>query len=56
MGSCCITQGAQGGTVTTHRSVMGSGLGGGEEVQEGWNICMLMAESCHHVTETNTIL
>ena len=35
MGSCCKTQGALGGAVTTYRSVMGWGLGGGEEVQEG---------------------
>ena len=28
MGSCCKTQGALGGTVTTYGSVMGWGLGG----------------------------
>ena len=22
------------------------GLGGGREVQEGWDVCMLMADSC----------
>ena len=32
------------------------GVGGGREVQEVGDICILMADSCWCVAETNTIL
>ena len=31
-------------------------VGGGTEVREGWDRCILMADSCCYMTETNTIL
>ena len=45
--SPCVTQIANGnlrygsGTQTQR-----GGVGGGREVQEGWDVCMLMADSC----------
>ena len=31
-------------------------MGGGQEVEEGGDICLTMADSCLYVEETNTIL
>ena len=47
MGSCCVAQGAQSGREVGW---------GAEEVQEGGNICVLLADSCCCVAETNMIL
>ena len=32
------------------------GLGGGKEVQEGGDICILMADACRYMAEISTIL
>ena len=32
------------------------GVGGGRQVQEGDDICMLMTDSCWYMAEANTIL
>ena len=32
------------------------GVGGGREVQEGGDICILMVDSCCYMAETNTTL
>ena len=39
MGSCCITQGTQPGALWQHRGW--NGVGGGKEVQEGGELCIL---------------
>ena len=54
MGRCCMTQGAQCSTLWQPRG-MGWVRGGGE-VQEGGGICILMADSCYCMAESNTIL
>ena len=54
MRSCCITQGAQSGTLWQPRGV---GWGEGRETQEGGDVCIIMADlhcciygfSCGHV-------
>ena len=33
-----------------------NGVGGGREAQEGGDMCIPMADSCHHMAETNTTL
>ena len=53
MRSCYITQEAQSSALWKPRGV-GEG-GGGREVQEGGDICILMANSCC-MAETNTAL
>ena len=32
------------------------GVGGGREAPEGGHMCIPMADSCHHLAETNTML
>ena len=52
MECCCITQGAQPTALWQPR-----GVGcGGREVQEGGDICILMADSYWCMAETSTIL
>ena len=54
MGICCMTQGTSPGAPWQSR---GEGRGGRkEEVQEGADICISMADWCLSVAETNTIL
>ena len=52
MRSYCITQGAQPGAL--QQSEGWNRVGGGREVQEGEDICILMADS-RCVAETNTL-
>ena len=54
MGNCSIAQTAQSGALWQPRGV-GWG-GGGREVQEEGDICILMADSQCCMTETNTTL
>ena len=32
------------------------GVGGGREVQEGWDMCIPVADSCWYMAETNTVV
>ena len=52
MGSCCVTQGAQPGTL---RDLEGWDAGSGREAQEGGNIYTHIADS-RPTAETNTTL
>ena len=46
MGSLCVTQRAQ-----TSAMLGWDGVGSGREIQEGGDICILMADSCCHMAE-----
>ena len=52
--SCCITQEAQ--LVLCDNLEGWFGMGSGREIQEGGDICMIMADAHHCVVETNTTL
>ena len=54
VGSCCITQGAQPGALWWPGEV--GGWDGTWQVQEGGDICILTADSCCCIAETNTTL
>ena len=54
MGSCCITQEAQ--LVLCDNLEGWFGMGSGREIQEGGDICMIMADAHYCVVETNTTL
>ena len=54
MGSCYVTQGAQPNAFDDLEGW--DGVWGGREVQEGGDICRLMADSCCCMAETNTTL
>ena len=51
MGSLCVTQRAQTGAMLGW-----DGVGSGREIQEGGDICILMADSHGCIAETNTAL
>ena len=51
MGICCMTQRAQ-----PSSPWQPGGVGGGREVQEKGDICILMADSWWYLAETNIIL
>ena len=51
MGICCMTQGNQTRSLWQPR-----GMGwGGRKAQEEGDICILMADSCYCMAETNTL-
>ena len=54
VGICCMKQGAQ--LVLCDNREGWHAVGGGRQVQEGGNVCILTADSCRCMAETNTTL